>query len=106
MKKPGPRISATRKINTDTIRIMIELTELVREAHDNLDAPDHQLMERLANRVREERFVERALLVNFLTMNLPDTEETRDLLNRAFGGEHRRLEALSAGSDAEAPAKP
>ena len=98
----GPRISETRKINTDTIRIMLELGELVREAGDDLAMPRPPLMERIANRVREERFTERALIVNFLLLRLPDAAGTRDALALVFGGEHRRLAAVEPGSDAEA----
>lgn len=94
----GPRPSATRKINTDVVRIMLELSELVK-GHDVLDLSSPALMEKVAHRVREERFVERALLVNFLLMELPDLPEVRLGLERAFGGEHRRSAALAAGSD-------
>lgn len=93
-----PRNSNTRKINTDVVRIMVELGELVRN-HDNADLSTPPLMEKMAGRIREERFVERALLVSYLTLALPDTAETRDALEKVFGGEHRRSPASVPGSD-------
>lgn len=89
----GPRRSATREISTDVVRIMCELTELVKD--HNFEEPTPSLLERLSERVREERLVERAVLINFLAMHLEDTEGVRDLLGKAFGGEHRRTPALN-----------
>jgi hypothetical protein len=41
-------------------------------------------------RIREERFAERARIVEYLAYVLPDTDETREAIADVFNGAHHR----------------
>jgi hypothetical protein len=58
-----------------------ETVELARDACRSVD-----------DRIRDERFAERALIVEHLAFVLPDTAETREAIADVFSGEHRRAQ--------------
>jgi hypothetical protein len=102
-QQPVYKPSQTRKVNTDVVRIMLELSEMMRASNAALD--DKSMMEKVADRIREERMVERAMIVSYLTLALPDTAETRTALEYVFGGSHRRMSAaVLGGGDSGVPA--
>lgn len=56
----------------------------------------------VVRRIREERLTERALIVRFLGLVLPDNAETREAIADVYSGEHRRSTGERAAWCAEA----